>query len=84
MLRVSRPWNHLAAIVDQQVLLPGRVKEVIVPQIEQMDQRQQSALLLARPLIFPLRHTQTTHRENAGGGHRVHTGVLQIQMVNDT
>ena len=57
------------------------VKEAIVPQTGQMVRRQQSALPLALQQIFPLRHTQKTRKENVGGDHRVHIGVLQIQMA---
>ncbi|GAB7335446.1 hypothetical protein MBLNU13_g07811t2 [Cladosporium sp. NU13] len=68
----------------QRAPLVHPAKGAIVPQTGQMVQRQQSALPLAQQLIFLLRHTQKIHKENAGGDHRVHTGVLQIQMAPDT
>lgn len=84
MSTASQPWNHHAATEGQRAPQVHPAKEAIVPQIGQMAQRQQSALPLAPPLIFPLRHTQKTHKENAGGDHRVHTGASQIQMAHDT
>jgi hypothetical protein len=83
MVTASRPWNRLAATEGRQAPLVGRAKEVTVPQTGQTAQHQRSALPLAPPLTFLLRHIQKTHKENAGGDRQAPTEVSRIQMVND-